>query len=368
MIDKVERLLILGLPCANVTLDEAVEFILHLIDQYQIDKKPKYVATVNFDFLVKSWGMGLTKAHDPELLRILRASDLVTADGMSLVWLSHWLGQALKERVTGQDLFPKVASALHKRGGSLFLLGGSQDVAEKASELLQKEYPTLKVTGVLTPDIHDDGSCDEKIIDTINEAAPDVLFIQLGNPKQELWFDRNKDKIKVAVSIGVGGTFERYTGFVRRAPLWMQKWGLEWFFRFISEPRRLWRRYVVDLLDFAYVSIPLVFIHRFHIYFPSSKNGRESHFDHIIYLPSVLDKENANRWLEGLEMSRIDTPIVFDFKALRHADLSGLYVLFALWRKLTEEKREFYGVGVQKHMKIFFKEHRLWDILEQKMR
>jgi N-acetylglucosaminyldiphosphoundecaprenol N-acetyl-beta-D-mannosaminyltransferase len=235
------------------------------IDQYATDKTPRLVATLNVDFLVNSLGFYPSKPRHPELLHILRNADLITADGFPIVLLSKISGYPLKERVTGADLVPALAAKAAQTGKSIYLLGGAQGSAEKAANKLSTDYPGLVIAGTSAPMIATEGNnmtdwChdDEKIVNDINNANPDILLLALGNPKQELWFNRNKHRLEVPVSIGVGGTFEFLIGLVSRAPLWMQNNGMEWLYRIAQDPKRLIKRYTIGLIKLGVLSRPLL--------------------------------------------------------------------------------------------------------------
>jgi N-acetylglucosaminyldiphosphoundecaprenol N-acetyl-beta-D-mannosaminyltransferase len=244
---------ILGIPIHNVDLNEAVRTIIKRVDDYSLNPIPRYVATANVDFLVNtlSWIPG--KIKHQELYQALIMADLVTADGMPIVWLSALLGKRLKERVTGADLVPRLAAAASVKAFSLFLLGGREGVGEKAAKKLLTQNPGLKIAGCLSPKISLKET-DSKIIDQINKSKADILLLALGNPKQEIWFQKNKHLIKVPVSIGVGGTYEFIAGTVSRSPKWMQKSGLEWVYRLYQEPKRLWKRYCLDITKFGFLA------------------------------------------------------------------------------------------------------------------
>jgi N-acetylglucosaminyldiphosphoundecaprenol N-acetyl-beta-D-mannosaminyltransferase len=239
----------------NLNLKETVSRIFSLMDDYKKDLRPRYVATVNLDFLANTFDS--TGVKNPELFQQLKDSDLVTADGMPLVWLSKVLGQGVKERVTGADLVPKLAKSAAKTGKSIYFLGGEKEKTFDAVEQLKWRYPNLRVAGIACPMVNltETPSVDESrqfshIIEAINEAKPDILLLGLGNPKQEVWFRRNQNLLYVPVCIGVGGALNFISGAVERAPKWIQKIGCEWLFRIYQEPRRLWKRYVKDLYLF----------------------------------------------------------------------------------------------------------------------
>jgi exopolysaccharide biosynthesis WecB/TagA/CpsF family protein/anti-anti-sigma factor len=255
------RITLLGMGIDRVRLSDAVDRIRAMIRQYTDDGRARYVATVNVDFIVNTLGSRPELPRHPELLAALREADLVTADGMPIVWLSRLLKTPLPERVTGADLVPALAGALAAQNGSMFLLGGREGIAERAAAILQKNSPGLQIVGCSAPFVNTDGpaladadAADAKIVEVVNAAKPDVLLLAFGNPKQELWYRRNRHRLQVPVSIGIGGTFEFIAGTVRRAPRWMRGTGLEWVYRITQDPRRLWKRYVVGLGVFGLIS------------------------------------------------------------------------------------------------------------------
>lgn len=278
---------ILGIPIHNVGLDEAVRTIIKRVDDYSLNPIPRYVATANVDFLVNtlSWIPG--KIKHQELYQALIMADLVTADGMPIVWLSALLGKRLKERVTGADLVPKLAAAASAKELSLFLLGGREGVGEKAAKKLLTQNPGLKIAGCLSPKISLKET-DSKVIDQINQSKADILLLALGNPKQEIWFQRNKHLIKVPVSIGVGGTYEFIAGTVSRSPKWMQKSGLEWVYRLYQEPKRLWKRYCLGITKFSFLAGLFILSEIF------NKN-----FDRLGSEKIIGDKEHFNTCMRG---------------------------------------------------------------------
>ncbi len=225
----------------NLNLKETVSRIFSLIGEYQKDLRPRYVATVNLDFLANTFD--LTGVKNPELFQQLKDSDLVTADGMPLVWLGKIFGQGIKERVTGADLVPKLAKSAAKMGKSIYFLGGEKKSAFEAVERLKWLYPNLRVAGIACPVINVSKNQDvfeslqyAHIIEEINSEQPEILLLGLGNPKQEIWFRRNKNNLNVPITIGIGGALNFVSGAVNRAPEWIQKIGCEWLFRIYQEP------------------------------------------------------------------------------------------------------------------------------------
>lgn len=314
-----EASMILGLPIDNLSMDETVDKILSMIDQFKTDMTPRLIGSVNVDNLVMthSWVPGKTPRH-PEMLEILRSADLINADGMPLVWLSKLLGAPLKERVAGADLVPVLCKAAVKHDASVFLLGGKQEVTNKAAEKLVEENPGLQICGIATPFVNIEGESidDEKndlaLVEEINQAKPDILFIGFGNPKQLIWFQRNRDRLKVPVTVGVGGTFDFIAGNVKRAPLWMQKNGLEWVYRFTQDPKRLWKRYVVGLAKFSVMSLP-VMVNHFLVRFKSQQLTKDVNTEVTEQQLTTLDSKNVESFiLEGERYWVISLPGIID--------------------------------------------------------
>jgi len=238
-------LVILGIPVDDVTTPEAIDRIRAMVHEGRQTGKTHLVVTVNSDFCVKA-------LRDQELRMILQEADLATADGMPLVWASKLLGIGLRERVTGADLVPRIASIAADEGYRVFLLGAAPGVAAKAAEQLVREHPGLQIAGVLSPPYAPLLEMDPGMAAKVSEAKPDILLVAFGNPKQEKWISMHAATLKVPVAMGVGGTLDFVAGATLRAPSWMQRSGLEWLYRLMREPRRLWRRYVSDLTNFAY--------------------------------------------------------------------------------------------------------------------
>ena len=274
-----------GIPVAKVTQSEAVERIIAMARQHHspfpvphspfpVPRSPFVVATLNVDFVanaVSGWPFG----GNDELWGYLKDADLVTADGMPIVALSRILRQPLPERVTGADMVPAILRRCAEEGLSVYVLGGDRDAVEEAfgklgclgremsdgrreefsrpaSDVSSLKQP-LRIAGIDPAFVKLDEPQPE-IVERINAAKPDILFVALGNPKQELWMGRNKAKLDVGAMIGVGGTFNFLAGRVKRAPRWMQKSGLEWVYRIVQEPGRLWRRYAYGLVKYSWLS------------------------------------------------------------------------------------------------------------------
>jgi N-acetylglucosaminyldiphosphoundecaprenol N-acetyl-beta-D-mannosaminyltransferase len=234
---------LLDAPVNNVSFAEAVERIVAMCRA----GKPCYVVTPNVDHVMR-----LQK--DERFREIYGKAALSLADGMPLIWAAKLLGTPLKAKVSGSDLFVELCRRSAEDHLRVFLLGAAPGVADKARDVLVARYPGLQIVGTLSPRLNSDGTSpdDEEIEKIVKAAKPHLLFLAFGAPKQEYWIARMHDYLQVPVTIGVGASFDFVAGTVRRAPRWMQKAGLEWFWRLMQEPRRLWRRYLVDDLPFVW--------------------------------------------------------------------------------------------------------------------
>lgn len=202
----------------------------------------RYVVTPNVDHAV------LLQSHDG-LKKAYRDADLVLADGHPIIWASKILGRPLPERVPGSDLVPKLFKSLSgEQPLSIFLLGAAPGVAANAAMNIHATYPGAKVVGVYSPPIgfEKDENEIELILGRIALAQPDVLVVGLGAPKQECWVHENRDRIRAKVALCVGATIDFLAGEKKRAPVWMQRSGIEWLHRMMSEPKRLVKRYAKD--------------------------------------------------------------------------------------------------------------------------
>jgi N-acetylglucosaminyldiphosphoundecaprenol N-acetyl-beta-D-mannosaminyltransferase len=238
-------LVVMGVPIDDLDMPAALARIEEFICEGRATGATHQIATVNADFVIKA-------QDDPELRVILQEADMATADGMPLVWGAKLLGVCLPGRVTGADLVPALAGVAAEKGYSLYLLGGSPGVPDRAAETLRSRYPGIRIVGAVSPPYASVLDIDAALIEDIRNAQPDILLVAFGNPKQEKWIAMHAPELQVPVMIGVGGTLDFLAGVTRRAPEWMQRSGLEWLYRLAQEPRRLWRRYMVDLVGFGY--------------------------------------------------------------------------------------------------------------------
>lgn len=181
------------------------------------------------------------------LRKMIETSEYVLADGMPLIWISKLFQRPLPERICGSDFVPLLCERAAREGRSIFLAGGSETSLKNACARLRESYPTLQIDGCSPPmGFEKDPRQVEALCNAICEATPDILVVCLGCPKQEIFIYENRSRYNVPVSICAGATIDFLSGAVKRCPVWMGRCGLEWFYRFLQEPKRLFRRYFID--------------------------------------------------------------------------------------------------------------------------
>jgi N-acetylglucosaminyldiphosphoundecaprenol N-acetyl-beta-D-mannosaminyltransferase len=199
-------------------------------------------------------------ARDQHLGTTIGRADIVTADGMSVVWASRVLGQPLAERVTGIDVFEKLIGRAAQTGLSVFLLGASKESVRAVADRFRAQHPNLKLAGYRDGYFNQQESA--KVAEEIRSTGADLLFVAMGSPAQERWIAAHLHLTGVRFALGVGGAFDHLSGLARRAPKWMQESGLEWLYRFLREPGRLWRRYLIGNPVFIWMVIRQLFSRR----------------------------------------------------------------------------------------------------------
>jgi len=384
-----ETIVLLGIPISNLNMKETIEQIFSMIDAWGIDGRARQIATVNVDFVVNTLTWKLSSIRHPELLDILVRSDLVTPDGMPIVLASRLLGTPLKERITGTDLVPRLAQESARRGKSIFFLGGKGDVGQQAAEELQTKYPQMRIADVYSPPVHVEGiksadfkDRDRDIVDRINQSNADILLIDFGNPKQNVWFHRNRYRLKVAVSIGIGGVFEFIAGSVKTAPLWMRKTGTQWIFRIAQDPKRLWNRYFAGVFKFGLMILPAILYYRLKRFLFKLKRNRLSVLEtripesidnntphiNIVRLPDHLDASIVTNVKDQVEpmIGRVSN-IVLEFDQVTFIDSSGLGFILTLWRRLEELDKKLFLTGLTASTRRFFKLTRMLERLEDRI-
>ena len=223
----------MGCLMDNLTMEETLQRVAAFIRA----GTPHQHVVLNVDKLVKA-------SRAPELRRIINACDLVSADGMPVLWAARLLGTPLKERVAGIDLFEALMQRAAAQGWRVFLLGAREEVVARVRAIYQQKYRGLVIAG------HRNGywSAAEEpdVAAQVAASGADLLFVAISSPRKEQFLGRYQARMRVPFAMGVGGSFDVAAGKLRRAPAWMQHSGLEWFYRFWQEPRRMFRRYFID--------------------------------------------------------------------------------------------------------------------------
>jgi N-acetylglucosaminyldiphosphoundecaprenol N-acetyl-beta-D-mannosaminyltransferase len=237
------RITLMGCEVDNLTMEET----LCKVEGFIQSGRPHQHVVVNVDKLVKA-------SRDQELRRIINECALVNVDGMPVVWASRLLGKPLKERVAGVDLFEALMRRAGEKGWRVFLLGAREEVVSAVRDTYQRKYPALRICGYRNG--YWKGEQEEAaVVEQIRASQADLLFVAISSPKKEHFLGRYQAEMKIPFAMGVGGTFDVAIGRVKRAPLWMQNAGLEWFYRFLQEPRRMFRRYFIDDMAFIWLFI-----------------------------------------------------------------------------------------------------------------
>lgn len=239
--DDFPRLNILGVGISAIRMEDA----LRKIDEWIETRQPHYVCVTPAHAIMDC-------QRDPKLASIYNRSGLTTPDGMAIVWLLKWHGYRNVGRVYGADLVRAVCRASLKKGYRHYFYGGAPGVAERLAQKLQRDYPGLQVAGIESPPFRELTAAEESaMIERIRAARPDLVWVGIGSPRQERWMSKHVTRLGAPVLIGVGAAFDFLSGVKPQAPPWVQRIGMEWFFRLLSEPRRLWRRYLLGYPRFV---------------------------------------------------------------------------------------------------------------------
>ncbi|WP_305080521.1 WecB/TagA/CpsF family glycosyltransferase [Microbulbifer guangxiensis] len=234
-----ERIELLQMPLDVSSMEETVSIIGDRVAQKRFTQH----VVVNVAKLVHA-------RHDPALADSVTACDLINIDGMGVVWGARFLGHHVEERIAGVDLFQQLLAMSAERGFPVFFLGAKADVVERAAAVARQEHPGLEIAGYHHGYFWDD---EEAVVEKIRQSGARLLFVAITSPLKENFINRWRHRLGVDFVMGVGGTFDVVAGKVKRAPEWMQRAGLEWFYRVIQEPRRMWKRYLVTNSAFAWL-------------------------------------------------------------------------------------------------------------------
>lgn len=231
-----------GCKVAAATMQETLKEIERIIENREVTQH-----------VVINAGKVVLMNKDEKLRTIISECPIINADGQSIVWASRFLGKPLPERVAGIDLMENLIKVSSEKGYGVYFFGAKEEVVKKVINTYKNKYPKLKISG------YRNGYFSEEEIPEITEdmrkSNADILLVAFSSPKKEYWLSENMANINIPFCMGVGGSFDVVAGITKRAPLWMQNIGLEWFYRFIQEPRRMWKRYIVGNCKFIELTI-----------------------------------------------------------------------------------------------------------------
>lgn len=227
---------ILGINVCATSYDELKKFI---IDDIKCNKK-SFIVAINPEKILKA-------KDNIELKKLLNRATYQIPDGVGVIYASKIRKGSIKSRITGIDSMEMICKLSNDEGYKIFMYGAKKDTVLKAKEVLEKKYPNIKIVGYMDGYEKDDN----KIVSVINKSKADIIFVALGSPKQEEWIKNHMDKLNVKIFQGVGGSFDVISGNIKRAPKWMRKSGLEWLYRLIKEPKRIFRQ--IKLFKFLFI-------------------------------------------------------------------------------------------------------------------
>lgn len=232
-----KRINICGIPIDVLTMDETIKKIEISIQKKQLI----HHVVVNAAKMVNA-------QKDDQLRDSIVNCDIINADGQAVVWASKILKQPLPERVAGIDLMENLVINAHKNNFKIFLLGAKEEIVKKVYDIYKKKYHSEIIVGYRNGYFKEEEELE--VANQIANSGADILFVAITSPKKEIFLNKYKDIIKTSFIMGVGGSFDVVAGFTKRAPKWMQKIGMEWFYRFLQEPKRMWKRYLVSNTKF----------------------------------------------------------------------------------------------------------------------
>ncbi|MDD5691136.1 MAG: WecB/TagA/CpsF family glycosyltransferase [Candidatus Omnitrophica bacterium] len=252
-VEKFNKFFILETKISAIDMHNACLFIEEAIAK----RRKKYICVCPVSTIMEC-------RRNKKVLNSVNSADLITPDGMPTVWIGRIKGHKNIKRVYGPELMQEICSISVKKGYKHYFYGSSQDTLNQLQKKLKDKYPGLIISGSFSPpfrQLTEEESA--RIVGEINNSNPDVLWVGLGSPKQDLWMYEYRDKLNAPVLIGVGAAFDFLAGIKLQAPGWIRNNGFEWLFRLMTEPKRLWRRYLVDGSLFVYYVLIELFLNRF---------------------------------------------------------------------------------------------------------
>ncbi|MDO9313072.1 MAG: WecB/TagA/CpsF family glycosyltransferase [Burkholderiaceae bacterium] len=235
---------VIGTPIDALTWSQA----LARLSGWANARQSRYVCICNVHSVV-------TARQDEAFAKVIHDADMATPDGAPVAWLMRRLGVDTQDRINGPDLMWRYCAEASRRGESIYLYGGQQSTLDTLQLMLLEQFPGLRIAGAYSPPYRQlSPEEDAAVVETINASGAGIVWVSLGCPKQEKWMSEHRGRIQ-AVMVGVGAAFDYHAGTIQRAPLWMQRNGLEWLHRLASEPRRLWKRYLVTNTLFIWFAV-----------------------------------------------------------------------------------------------------------------
>lgn len=375
---------ILGVSVDSITLEEAVDDIIDLTGRYKDDERSRYVSLSNAQTLstVNPW-IGAAPRH-PEVLKTARKASAVLSDGWTPLWLSKIFGPSLKERIPALPFLHYLIKGLSIRKKKLFVLGGDPTLNKRAVALMKKQEPDLQVVGTLAPYISVQGEelsrakeQDALVLEEIHRAKPDVLLLNIGHPKQEIWFERIQERLNVPITVAIDNTLTLLVAETT-VPDWIRRTGATELYEALFHPIRLWNRYILPGIKAFTIATPLVLYHLINKLlfwtFYRSKYGHLRHRKNFLFLspkktiavvpiPFHLDHETASKTRFFIYEAMSQDIVVLDLRHLRHLDAEGVSLLANAWIEAKRQGKELFGLGLSADARFLLKLHRIWDLL-----
>lgn len=221
-----------------IDMNETIEYVEQII----AERKPTQHVVINASKI------NLIE-DDPYLAEIVNSCPLINADGASIIWAAKKLGIPLKERVTGCDLFQELVAVAEKKGYKLYFFGAREEVVRKVITIYKEQYPNINIVGYRNGYFSEEE--EPEMVEQMRSSGADIMFVAFSSPKKEYWINKYLNELEIPFVMGVGGSFDIVAGVTDRAPKWWQNHGLEWLYRLIQEPRRMWKRYIVGNTRFV---------------------------------------------------------------------------------------------------------------------
>lgn len=365
-----DKVLLLGYPIDRIPKEILEETMMKLIEGYVKDQRPRYATTVTAQFLGQLSGLSLNNRIAPEVVATLRGADFIGIDSKELQLLVKLLGNTVEAIIHPEDLLLSTSSLLAKYNQSLYILGVKEDLSHEVAKNLTEDFPGLSISGISVPIISTKGleleeslERDEFIIESINESKATVLVLHLGHPKQEIWLERVRSRLKVPLIIGVGGGFDRY--LARRVGKTPSIMAGSW-----SSIKRKAR----SLLHYTLWIPPLFLYNSFNrliydlIYQRTKKpsghphlflSNKESLF--IIPLPAFVNRHTWEQHLNWIESALEHENLVIDFSHVRHMNPAGMGLIYVISQRIIKENKNLFLIGINGDIRLLLKLHGAWD-------